>query len=110
VRGALRRGSALAVRAPAGGAGAWTARRLQNHTPRVPKPHSSPSPTASPKIKRTHTVWRSVNPEFNEWFELLNVSPGTRVTLAVFDKDTVSADDPMGAAEWVSRRRAEAGC
>jgi hypothetical protein len=51
---------------------------------------------------RTHTVWRTVNPEFNEWFDLLNVAPGTRVTLSVFDKDTLSTDDPMGRADWVS--------
>lgn len=49
---------------------------------------------------RTHTVWRSVNPRFDEYFELANVAAGTAVHLSVHDKDTLSTDDPMGSCHW----------
>ncbi|GBF90370.1 hypothetical protein Rsub_02476 [Raphidocelis subcapitata] len=50
---------------------------------------------------KTHTVWRSVNPDIDEWFTVTNAPRGTVLALSVFDKDTFSADDPMGSAEWV---------
>ncbi len=46
-------------------------------------------------------MWRTVDPCFDEYLEVLNVPAATAVTLSVFDKDTLSADDPMGTAVWV---------
>ncbi|KAI8474527.1 MAG: hypothetical protein J3K34DRAFT_456711 [Monoraphidium minutum] len=49
---------------------------------------------------KTRTVWRQLDPVFDEWFTLTNAPPGTRLSLGVWDKDTLSPDDPMGSAAW----------
>ncbi|KIY98198.1 hypothetical protein MNEG_9765 [Monoraphidium neglectum] len=49
---------------------------------------------------QTRTIWRDLDPTWDEWFQVDNVDPGTVVTLSVWDKDTCSTDDLMGSVAW----------
>ncbi|KAL5708457.1 Protein C2-DOMAIN ABA-RELATED 5 [Ranunculus cassubicifolius] len=49
---------------------------------------------------KTSVMYNNVNPEWNEELTLSVVDPNLPVKLTVYDKDTFSADDKMGEAEF----------
>lgn len=50
---------------------------------------------------RTRTHFRDLNPEYDEFFELINVPEATCLSAEVWDKDILTQDDVMGRASWV---------
>ncbi|KAF6264384.1 hypothetical protein COO60DRAFT_1698406 [Scenedesmus sp. NREL 46B-D3] len=48
----------------------------------------------------TKTVYKDLNPTFDEFFEIGNLPAGTSVLVEVWDKDLVTEDDMMGRASW----------
>lgn len=49
---------------------------------------------------RTRTVQKSLNPVFDEFFELSNLPAGATLMVEVWDKDMVTDDDIIGRACW----------
>ncbi|WIA14980.1 hypothetical protein OEZ85_001688 [Tetradesmus obliquus] len=48
----------------------------------------------------TKTVYKDLNPTFDEFFEVGNLPGGTSVLVEVWDKDVVTEDDMIGRASW----------
>ncbi|KAG5528127.1 hypothetical protein RHGRI_028906 [Rhododendron griersonianum] len=49
---------------------------------------------------KTRVVKKNINPEWNEDLTLSIADPNLPIKISVFDKDTFSADDKMGDAEF----------
>lgn len=49
---------------------------------------------------RTKTVQKSLNPVFDEFFELCNLPAGSTLVIEVWDQDVVTDDDIIGRACW----------
>lgn len=49
---------------------------------------------------RTRTVFRDLNPQYDEFFEMGNMQAGTVLVAEVWDKDILTPDDVLGRAQW----------
>ncbi|EFN59404.1 hypothetical protein CHLNCDRAFT_137906 [Chlorella variabilis] len=50
---------------------------------------------------KTRTVFRDLNPRYDEFFEMGNVPEASCLSVEVWDKDLLTQDDVMGRASWV---------
>ncbi|KAL4430923.1 hypothetical protein ABPG75_006179 [Micractinium tetrahymenae] len=50
---------------------------------------------------KTRTMFKDLNPQYDEFFEVGNLQAGTALAAEVWDKDILTPDDVLGRAEWV---------